>query len=114
MVTWLIVVAAVIFVVSGFIYWMTRQYRKAGPNEVLVISGRKSTITTSDGSKQEIGYKFRIGGGSFVNPFTEQAETMPIDVVSLNIDAPEVLSKDGIPSFLQYFEYRVFRRRGFD
>lgn len=96
MTTWLIVIV-VIALVAGFIFWMTRQYRKAGPNEVLVISGRRSVITTPDGTKQEIGYKFRIGGGSFVNPFSEQADTLPIEVVSVNIRTPEVLSKDGIP-----------------
>ena len=97
MVTWIIVIAVVVLLVAGFIFWMTRQYRKAGPNQVLVISGRKSTITTPDGTQQEIGYKFRIGGGSFVNPFTEQADTLPIDVVTVTIKTPEVLSKDGIP-----------------
>ncbi len=96
MTTWLIVIV-VLALVAGFIFWMTRQYRKAGPNEVLVISGRRSVITTPDGTKQEIGYKFRIGGGSFVNPFSEQADTLPIEVVSVNIRTPEVLSKDGIP-----------------
>ncbi len=96
MITWLIVLV-VLVLVAGFIFWMTRQYRKAGPNEVLVISGRRSVITTPDGAKQEIGYKFRIGGGSFVNPFKEQADTLPIEVVSVNIRTPEVLSKDGIP-----------------
>jgi flotillin len=96
MVTWLIVIV-VLVLVAGIIFWMTRQYRKAGPNEVLVISGRRSVITTPDGAKQEIGYKFRIGGGSFVNPFSEQADTLPIEVVSVNIRTPEVLSKDGIP-----------------
>jgi flotillin len=96
MTTWLIVIV-VLVLVAGFIFWMTRQYRKAGPNEVLVISGRRSVITTPDGTKQEIGYKFRIGGGSFVNPFSEQADTLPIEVVSVNIRTPEVLSKDGIP-----------------
>ncbi|HOJ04724.1 MAG TPA: SPFH domain-containing protein [Bacteroidota bacterium] len=96
MVTWLIVIV-VLALAAGLIFWMTRQYRKAGPNEVLVISGRRSVITTPDGTKQEIGYKFRIGGGSFVNPFKEQADTLPIEVVSVNIRTPEVLSKDGIP-----------------
>jgi flotillin len=97
MLTWFIVIGVFVLLVAGFIFWMTRQYRKAGPNEVLVISGRKSTILTPEGTQQEIGYKFRIGGGSFVNPFTEQADTMPIDVVTVTIKTPEVLSKDGIP-----------------
>lgn len=95
--TLLIVLIILAAIAVGLIYWMTKQYRKAGPNEVLVISGRKSVITTPDGAKQEIGYRFRIGGGTFVNPFTEQADTMPIEVVSVTIRTPEVLSKDGIP-----------------
>jgi flotillin len=96
-VTGLIILIVVVVVIAAFIYWMTRQYKTVGPNEVLVISGRKSTITTADGAKQEIGYRFRIGGGAFVNPFTEQANTMPIEVVTVTIRTPEVLSKDGIP-----------------
>lgn len=95
--TWLIVILVLVAAVAGLIIWMTRQYRKAGPNEVLVVSGRKSSITTPDGTKQEIGYRFRIGGGTFVNPFTEQANTLPIEVVSVTVKTPEVLSKDGIP-----------------
>ena len=94
--SWLILLIAVV-AVAAFIFWMMKQYRKVGSNEVLVVSGRKSVIMTPDGSKQEIGYRFRIGGSSFVNPFTEQASAMPIEVVSLTIRTPEVLSKDGIP-----------------
>ncbi len=96
-ITLLIVLAVLLVIIIGIFYWVTRQYRKVGPNEVLVISGRKSMITTPDGTKQEIGYRFRIGGSTFVNPFTEQADTMPIEVVSVTIRTPEVLSKDGIP-----------------
>ena len=93
--TWLILLIAVV-AIAALVFWMMKQYRKVGPNEVLVVSGRKSIITTPDGGKQEIGYRFRIGGSSFVNPFTEQASAMPIEVVSLSIRTPEVLSKDGI------------------
>ena len=95
--TGLIIILVVFIVVVAIIYWMTRQYKTVGPNEVLVISGRKSTITTPDGTRQEIGYKFRIGGGAFVNPFTEQASAMPIEVVTVTVKTPEVLSLDGIP-----------------
>lgn len=95
--TWLIILLVLIAAAAGFIFWLTRQYRKVGSNHVLVVSGKKSVITTPDGAKQEIGYRFRIGGSMFVNPFTERAETMPIEVVSVTIKTPEVLTKDGIP-----------------
>jgi flotillin len=96
-ITGLVIIVVLILLIVGFLYWMSRQYRKVGPNEVLAISGRKSVITLPDGTKQEIGYRFRIGGGAFVNPFTEQAGLLPIEVVTVTIKTPEVLSKDGIP-----------------
>ncbi len=95
-ITTIIVLAVLLVLIVLVVLWVTKQYRKVGPNEVLVISGKKSIITTPDGSKQEIGYRFRIGGSAFVNPFTEQADAMPIEVVSVHVKTPEVLSKDGI------------------
>jgi flotillin len=94
--TTIIVLAVLLVLIVLVVIWVTKQYRKVGPNEVLVISGKKSVITTPDGSKQEIGYRFRIGGSSFINPFTEQSDSLPIEVVTLHIKTPEVLSKDGI------------------
>jgi flotillin len=94
---WLIPILVLAVAIAALVFWLTRQYRKAGPNEVLVVTGRKSTVTTPDGTRLEIGYRFRIGGGTLVNPLTEQAHTMPIEVVSVTIRTPEVLSKDGIP-----------------
>ena len=93
----LIIVLIVIPALAALLFfWFMSQYRKVGPNQVLVISGRKSTIVTPDGTKKEIGYRFRIGGNTFVNPFTEQFDTMPIDVVGVSINTPEVISKDGV------------------
>ena len=78
-------------------FLFSKQYRKVGPNEVLIISGgRKKTITAPDGTKRRVGYRYRLGGGTFVWPFLETVNILPIDVINLSIKTPEVLTHGGI------------------
>ncbi|MGB6865629.1 MAG: SPFH domain-containing protein [Candidatus Aminicenantaceae bacterium] len=75
----------------------SKQYRKVGPNEVLIISGgRKKSIYAPDGTKRRVGYRYRLGGGTFVWPFLETVDVLPIDVINLSIKTPEVLTHGGI------------------
>lgn len=75
----------------------SKQYRKVGPNEVLIISGgRKKSIYAPDGTKRKVGYRYRLGGGTFVWPFLETVDVLPIDVINLSIKTPEVLTHGGI------------------
>jgi len=77
---------------------MAKQYRKVGPNEALIISGaRKKTIVEPDGTKTKVGYRYRLGGGTFVLPFLETVDVLPMDVLTLNIKTPEVLTQGGVP-----------------
>ena len=90
----IVVVAAIITLV---IIAVAKQYRKVGPNEVLIISGgRQRTITEPDGTTRMIGYRMRIGGGTFVKPFIETAMSLPIEIFTANVKIPEVLTKQGI------------------
>ena len=96
--TWLIIIGAVLvfLVIVGLI--MAAQYRKVGPNEALIIAGgRKRTITLSDGSKIKVGYRYKLGGGTFVWPFIEKVYVLPLEVISIFIKTPEVLTHGGIP-----------------
>jgi flotillin len=71
----IIIIIAVVVVIAALIVVVLKNYRKVGPNEVLIISGgKKRTVTMPDGSKRQVGYRIRIGGGTFVKPFVEQAE----------------------------------------
>ena len=90
----LVVVAAIVAAVVTIF----RNYKKVAPNEVLIITGRKKTVVKApDGSEREVGYRFRVGGGAFVNPFTEKAETMKLEVTTVNVKTPEVLTSEGVP-----------------
>jgi len=93
-----IVIGIVVVVLALLGLLFQKQYRKVGPNEVLIVSGGgKKYVTLPDGSRKEIGFRFRIGGGTFINPFTERSETLPIEVITVNIRTPEVLTAGGIP-----------------
>jgi flotillin len=97
-VSWLIPIVIIIAVIALILIVVAKQYRKVGPNEVLIISGgRKKTITGPDGTKVKVGYRYRLGGGAFVIPFVESVYRLPMDVITLNIKTPEVLTNSGVP-----------------
>ncbi len=101
--TVVIIIVAAILIVALFIWYIAKQYRKVGPNEILIISGgRKGKITLPDGSIQEIGFRFRIGGGTFVNPFFERVERMPIEVIPIHGKISEVMANNNIPVNVDY------------
>ena len=94
----LILAGAIIVVLAFVLVVLAKQYRKVGPNEVLIIAGgRKRTIVGPDGVKVKVGYRYRLGGGTFVLPFLETVYRLPMDVITLSIKTPEVLTHSGVP-----------------
>jgi len=94
----LILTGAIILIIAIILLVVAKQYRKVGPNEVLIIAGgRKKTITGPDGSKVKVGYRYRLGGGTFVIPLVETVYRLPMEVITLNIKTPEVLTNSGVP-----------------
>jgi len=59
-------VAAFLFVFFMFIGIWASRYTKVGPNQVLVISGRKHRMMDPDGTAHDIGFRIVKGGGVFV------------------------------------------------
>jgi flotillin len=98
LVSWLIVAGAVIAFFAIIIAVMSLQYRKVGPNEALIIAGGpKRTVIMPDGTKKKIGYRYRLGGGTFVWPGREKVYVLPMDVIPIYIQTPEVLTHGGVP-----------------
>ncbi|MGA2532364.1 MAG: SPFH domain-containing protein [Candidatus Aminicenantales bacterium] len=96
--SWLIIAGAVIVFFAIIITIMAVRYRKVGPNEALIIAGgRKRTVTAADGTKTKVGYRYRLGGGTFVWPGLEKVYVLPMDVISISIRTPEVLTRGGVP-----------------
>jgi flotillin len=93
----IIIVIAVVVVIAALIVVFLKNYRKVGPNEVLIISGgKKRTVTMPDGTKRQVGYRIRIGGGTFVKPFMEQAEILPLEIIPMEFSIDDAISTNGI------------------
>ena len=90
----LIVAASVVagLLLIAFIIW-AHQYTKAGPNEVLIISGRRARERL--GSKA--GYRIVRGGGTFVWPFREQVQRLSLELMQFEVRTGETYSSHGVP-----------------
>lgn len=98
LISWLILAGAIVIILALISLLISKQYRKVGPNEVLIISGgRKRTVIQPDGTKRRVGYRYRLGGGTFVLPFIETVDVLTMEVITLNIKTPEVLTHGGVP-----------------
>jgi len=93
----IVIIIVAVVVIAAIIVVVLKNYRKVGPNEALIISGgRKRSITMSDGTVREVGYRYRIGGGTFVRPFIEQAQTLPLEIIPMDIQVADAISTNGI------------------
>jgi flotillin len=79
------------------IYAVARRYKKVGPNQVMIISGRKYKIKTPDGRVDEVGFRIRRGGGAFILPLVEKVDLLSLEIITLDITTPEVYTKPGVP-----------------
>jgi flotillin len=79
------------------VYAVARRYKKVGPNQVMVISGRKYKIKTPDGRSEEVGFRIRRGGGAFIMPLLEKIDLLGLEIMTLDITTPEVYTRPGVP-----------------
>jgi flotillin len=78
--------------VVAFIVW-AHQYTKAGPNEVLIISGRRGR----DREGESIGYRIVRGGGTYVRPFSEKVQRLSLELMQFDVRTGETYSSHGVP-----------------
>jgi flotillin len=89
-----------LFVAAFFGYLFIRfRYKKAGPDEALIIYGRRKLFGAKVRGDDGKGEGFRIvrGGGAFVIPAWEQAEFLSLKMMTLEIDLKHVYTIQGIP-----------------
>ncbi len=93
----IIIIGIILAIISLVALLIAKQYKKVGPNEVLIVSGgRKKGILEPDGTRRKVGYRYQLGGGTFVWPFLETYDILPVDVINIQIKTPEVLTNGGI------------------
>jgi flotillin len=73
------------------------RYTKVGPNQVLVISGRKRRIVDPDGTTRDVGFRIVKGGGVFVWPVFEKVDILSLELLTIDVQTPEVYTSKGVP-----------------
>ncbi len=88
---------AVLALFVAFLLVLALNYRKVGPNEVLIVSGgRRRTVVEPDGTERTVGYKMCIGGGSVVLPFIQTAQVLSLEIHTVQVKADEALTRGGV------------------
>lgn len=77
--------------------WVANRIVKAGPNEVLVISGRRRWIKRDDGTRFQVGFRMLKGGRTFIWPFIERVDRLSLELMTLDVRTPEVYTAKGVP-----------------
>jgi flotillin len=85
-----------ILVAVGAVVWAVR-YTKVGPNEVLIISGRRRKVRLPDGTVRTVGYRLVHGGGTFVWPIKEKVQRLSLELMTLEVRTAEVYTAHAVP-----------------
>ncbi len=99
------VVGGVVIVVAGMLLMLivavsvyASRFKKVGPNQVLVISGRKQKIIDPvTRKKEEIGFRIVKGGGVFIWPIFERVDVLSLEIMTIEVETPEVYTEQGVP-----------------
>lgn len=86
-----------VVIVVSIIGFISRNYIKVAPNEVVVFYGRK--YKAADGT--EIGFKVVTGGARLKIPIIESTLRLPLTVMSIDLQVQNAPNKDGVPVSLR-------------
>jgi flotillin len=83
----------VVVVILTLVIMLLTRYTKVGPNQVLIVSGRKHRL--EDGS--EVGFRIVKGGGTLVLPVLEKVDLLSLELLTIDVQTPEVYTSKGVP-----------------
>ena len=93
-------VVAVFFIVPVVFFILilavAKRYKKVGPNQVMIISGRRHRVRGA-AADEITGFRIRKGGGAFIFPLLERVDILSLEVMTLDFTTPEVYTKPGVP-----------------
>jgi flotillin len=95
--TTVLAVAGILLVIFIFMAIWASRYTKVGPNEVLIVSGRKHQFTDVDGTVHFRGFRIVKGGGTFVIPVVEKIDVLSLELLTIDVKTPEVYTVKGVP-----------------
>src|SRR6266498_1732381 len=92
-----VVVVVIVVTVIILIAMVLSRYTKVGPNDVLVVSGRKHRYADPDGTVKTRGFRIVKGGGTFVYPIVEKVDVLSLELLTIDVQTPEVYTSKGVP-----------------
>src|SRR5881396_1310846 len=90
------VVLIAVTLIIGIAVVLSR-YTKVGPNEVLIVSGKKHRYADPDGTVKTRGFRIVKGGGTFVYPVVEKVDILSLELLTMDVQTPEVYTSKGVP-----------------
>jgi flotillin len=89
------IIAGVVLVFVAFLllYMIFSRYTKVGPNQLLIVSGKKHKL--EDGTT--VGFRIVKGGGTFVMPIFEKVDLLSLELLTIDVQTPEVYTSKGVP-----------------
>ncbi|HBY94694.1 MAG TPA: flotillin, partial [Chloroflexi bacterium] len=77
---------------------LATRYKKVGPNEVLVISGRRHRFRDPNtGEIETRAYRIVKGGGTLILPIVERADDLSLEIMTIDVITPKVYTQRGVP-----------------
>jgi len=92
-----LIAGGLLAIVVIFLIIYASRYVKVGPNEVLIVSGRKHRWVDAAGRERTVGFRIVKGGGTFVWPVLEKAEVLSLELLTIDVKTPSVYSITGVP-----------------
>jgi flotillin len=93
-----IAILGLFFVLLVTAFVMAQRYVKVGPNEVLVISGRRRQVRdTATGQPSPRNYRILKGGGTFILPVLERVDALSLELMTIDVNTPKVYTVAGVP-----------------
>lgn len=86
----IILILFFILLITALVYFS--RIKTVGPNEVMVVSGRKH----KDSSGQEMSYYLVKGGRAFIWPFIERVDYLSLELLTIETSVDSVYTKQGV------------------
>lgn len=96
-----IILGGIIFLILVFLIIVSR-YQKCGPNQVLIVYGKKRKFTDAITGERGIrGFRIIKGGGVVVWPVIESYSTLSLELMTLEVTTPAVYTVQGVPVLVE-------------
>jgi flotillin len=94
----ILVAVGMLFVLLVMAGLYASRYKKVGPNQVLVVSGRRrSMINPVTGQREIVGFRVVKGGGTFIIPVLERIDVLSMEILTIEVEVRNVYTVQGVP-----------------